>query len=49
MVIGITPQANANPTASSTHETVTKIAIDYFNWIANGDLDLLGEVFDMEY
>jgi len=47
--IGIMPQANANSISSSTHETVTKIAIDYFNGMANGDLDLLGEVFDMEY
>lgn len=47
--MGIVTQVVAKPVSSSTHEIVTKIAIDYFHAVANGDLDLLGEVFDMEY
>lgn len=48
-LIAIMTQVVAKPVSSSTHEVVTKVAIDYFNGMANGDLDLLGEVFDMDY
>lgn len=49
MLMGIASQAMAQPVSSSTHEAVTQVAINYFNGMANGDLELLGEAFDMDY
>ena len=50
IVLSVTmAQVNAQPITSNTHELVTKVAKDYFNGMANGDLELLGQAFDMEY
>lgn len=46
---GIVTQVNAEPKTGTTHEAITQVALDYFNGMANGDLELLGKAFDMEY
>ena len=42
-------QVHAKPSSSNTHEAIIKAAKNYFYGIANGDLEILGQAFDMEY
>ena len=42
-------QVHAKPNSGNTHEAIIEAAKSYFYGMANGDLELLGQAFDMEY
>ena len=48
-ILTMTSHVEAKPEISDTHEAISQVAMDYFNGMANGDLDLMAKAFDMEY
>lgn len=49
MVLIMATQAAAEPDMNDTHVAISQVAMDYFNGMANGDMELMVKAFDMEY
>ena len=49
VMLTMTAHVKAQPEISDTHEAISQVVKDYFNGMANGDLDLMAKAFDMEY
>jgi len=45
----LTMTAEAQPEMSDTHAEISQVAMDYFNGMANGDMELMAKAFDMDY